>query len=325
MEFYQYRTTYEEMQRIKSKRWTGPLDGFHTRVLATMLHSPGDGTMNEKRNAVYHCLAEHWWLAHRRPFYRVWPQALDLLLKLDLDRVTGDMVTPLSGVVSICFPTQDRTIECGEHRVRSFMVTSLGFDLKPCGTERPVTLAEIVNLGKPRANVVDGLVLWIDYGETMKVFDQDTVLSTYSMFPLRKGKAIATELAGIPAEPQRADDPVPIDADVIAQCVKLYCTLCLIDQKKCNLIQRIVLNRDRHKFENATPAQLAAIFASADKRGMNGWDLGRDIEIMPYVRQAHPCLFWTGVGRTVPKIITRAGSIIHQGTMGKVSAPKPRL
>ena len=50
----------------------------------------------------------------------------------------------------------------------------------------------------------------------------------------------------------------------------------------------------------------------AKQRGKYGWNVGRQVQVDPHTRRPHLCRVWTGPGRKIPKIITRAGSIIHK-------------
>ena len=56
----------------------------------------------------------------------------------------------------------------------------------------------------------------------------------------------------------------------------------------------------------------------AHRRGKVGWDVGRQVEVMPHYRRPHLMLAWTGPGRAVPKIVPRRGSIVHRSAVEKV-------
>ena len=79
-----------------------------------------------------------------------------------------------------------------------------------------------------------------------------------------------------------------------------------------------VLNKDRDKFLNANDELRLKLIDRAKRRGKFGFTLGRDLEKIPHVRRPHPALVWTGVGRKIPKIIMRAGSIVHREKIEKV-------
>jgi len=66
---------------------------------------------------------------------------------------------------------------------------------------------------------------------------------------------------------------------------------------------------DRLKYEESGDEKY---IDRARRRGKVGWDVGRQIEVIPHYRRPHMALVWTGPGRAVPRIVPRRGSVVHR-------------
>lgn len=78
------------------------------------------------------------------------------------------------------------------------------------------------------------------------------------------------------------------------------------------IIEPIVLSKDRNK-----PRDIKHI-EKARRRGLVGWEIGRQVEVMPHIRRPHFAIRWTGSGRTIPKLTAIKGSVIHKATITTV-------
>lgn len=75
------------------------------------------------------------------------------------------------------------------------------------------------------------------------------------------------------------------------------------------IFERDVLAKDQTKWNETQDAKYVE---RAKRRGVNGWSLGRHIEMLPHWRRPHMGLRWTGSGRTVPRIVPIRGAIVHR-------------
>jgi hypothetical protein len=107
---------------------------------------------------------------------------------------------------------------------------------------------------------------------------------------------------------------VQVPCDLVTDCVRLCCTLCLLEDDP-SVIEPDVLSKDRARFEQTGDEKYVA---KAHRRGKVGWNVGRRIEVAPHYRRPHLMLAWTGKGRSVPKIVPRRGSIVHRQVVEKV-------
>ncbi len=113
---------------------------------------------------------------------------------------------------------------------------------------------------------------------------------------------------------QSAELGVQIPEDLITDCVRLCCSLCLLEDDS-SVIEPDVLSKDRTKFEQTGDEKFVA---KAHRRGKVGWNVGRQVAVVPHYRRPHMALVWTGRGRAVPKIVPRRGSVVHRAKVEKV-------
>jgi hypothetical protein len=136
---------------------------------------------------------------------------------------------------------------------------------------------------------------------------------TYRNFPRRSGLTVEQSLAGL-GKGITADMGVQVPEDLITDCVRLCCSLCLLENDP-SVIEPDVLSKDRDKFETSGDQKYVD---KAHRRGKVGWNVGRHIEVAPHYRRPHMALVWTGTGRAVPKIVPRKGSVVHRELVEKV-------
>ena len=234
--------------------------------------------------------SERTWEQARKPYYSVWPSIVPMLTRLNLDLDSALIQLPLPALC-IRLPKQDNPLE--------FHWENQPFEI------RGILLSEI-NDGR-------GLSLLIDIGETLDNSLFQTPLFTYRNFPRREGLTVEQSLASLDRGVS-ADMGVQIPETLIDDCVRLCCSLCLLENDP-SVIEPDVLSKDRDKFEASGDDRYVD---KAHRRGKIGWNVGRRIEVAPHYRRPHMALVWTGRGRAVPKIVPRRGSVVHRELVEKV-------
>ena len=111
-----------------------------------------------------------------------------------------------------------------------------------------------------------------------------------------------------------ADLGVHVPKELVADCVRLCCSLCLLENDP-SVIEPDVLTKDRGKFEASGDDRYVD---KAHRRGTIGWNVGRHIEVASHYRRPHMALVWTGRGRAVPRVVPRRGSVVHRELVEKV-------
>lgn len=235
-------------------------------------------------------LSEPTWEEARKPYYNVWPSIVPMLTRLNLDLDSALIQLPLPALC-IRLPKHNNPL--------AFRRDDLPFEI------RSILLSEI-NDGR-------GLSLLIDIGETMDKCPFQVPLFTYRNFPRREGLTVEQSLASL-GRGVTADVGVQIPETLIDDCVRLCCSLCLLENDR-SVIEPDVLSKDRDKFEATGDDRYVD---KAHRRGKVGWNVGRHIEVAPHYRRPHMALVWTGRGRAVPRVVSRRGSVVHRELVEKV-------
>ncbi|HBO45238.1 MAG TPA: hypothetical protein DD670_15180 [Planctomycetaceae bacterium] len=241
----------------------------------------------EMNSAQFHgqLLAEQAWENAHRPYYNVWPSIVPMLTRLNLDLDSALIRLPVPALC-IRLPKEKNP---------------LAFDWKGESVSiRCMLLAEI-NQGR-------GLSILIDVGERLgDGKDFGVPIYTYRNFRRQPGLTVERALQELRRD-ALADLGVQIPNELAANCVRLCCSLCLLEDDP-EIISPDVLDRDRAQFERTGDGKY---IQRAHRRGKIGWNVGRNIEVAPHYRRPHMALVWTGPGRSAPKIVPRKGSVVHR-------------
>ena len=241
---------------------------------------------------------EREWEQAHRPYYNVWPSIVAMLTRLNLDLDSSLIQLPLPALC-IRFPKQNNPLtfhwKGEEVQIRSMLM----------GT---------INDGK-------GLSILIDVGELMGDGRGFGVpIYTYRNFRREQGVTVEEALGELRSD-GLADLGVQIPNDLVTDCVRLCCSLCLLESDP-TVISPDVLSKDRGKFDDTGDQKFVD---KAHRRGKVGWDVGRHMEVIPHYRRPHMTLVWTGTGRAVPRIVPRRGSVVHREVVEKVPSGFERM
>jgi hypothetical protein len=177
------------------------------------------------------------------------------------------------------------------------------------GTETPIRCMLMCEINQRR-----GLSILIDVGELMgdgRAFG--IPIYTYRNFRRESG-LIVEETHRELGSNELAEPGVQIPENLITDCVRLCCSLCLLDNAP-SVIGPDVLSKARARFEESGDQKY---IAKAHRRGKVGWNVGRKIEVAPHYRRPHMTLVWTGRGRAVPRVVPRRGSVVYRELVEKV-------
>lgn len=120
-------------------------------------------------------------------------------------------------------------------------------------------------------------------------------------------------------ETQVTEDSVsmtPTDVSLLRSLAGLTIGILLLaaDPEYCT---PILLNRDKRR-NLKTPNDIDKAVERAHRRGVVGFDLGKDIETSPHFRRPHFAIRWTGKGGKVPMLRPVKGSIINRRLLGEI-------
>jgi len=228
------------------------------------------------------------WERERRPYYNVWPSIVPMLTRLNLELDSALIQLPLPALC-IRFPK---------------IKNPLTFDWKGEEVQIRCMLMGEINEGR-------GLSILIDVGEVMGT--EGIPVYNYRNFRRQEGLTVEEALRELGSN-ELAELGVQIPDAMITDCVRLCCSLCLLENDP-SVIEPDVLSKDRARFEQTGDEKY---IAKAHRRGKVGWNVGRRIEVAPHYRRPHMTLVWTGRGRAVPRVVPRRGSVVHREVVEKL-------
>lgn len=233
----------------------------------------------------HECYRESIWVNAERPYYNIWPPVFDLVKNFRIEGVS----------------TKQAFSQLGEE------VLLFRF---PVGTDiHKLSTLMVCKMSTPEHPELCDIAWWVG-GKSLhvKVPVDDRPLDEVFQMPL---------MDAISESEVKSDDYEGFD-DQRWFAVKLLTTVVML-ATDARIIQPVVLAKDRHEFEITDDEYVKQLLATRaiKKSGMKGHDIGRDLheaiergELPPHYRNAHLCLFWTGAGRTVPKVKLRSGAMV---------------
>ena len=263
MDFYTYTTTRDACSKAGDD--DGP-EPFYETALA-------DALAMQSAQFFFQLNNERDWEQARRPYYNVWPSIVPMLTRLNLDLDSALIQLPLPALC-VRLPKQQNPLTF-EWRGQPFQIRSMLMG----------------DMGDGQA-----ISVLIDVGEIMNNGVFDVPVYTYSNFPRREGLTVEQSLAGL-GRNVLADIGVQVPHELITDCVRLCCSLCLLENDP-EIISPDVLTKDRDKFDQTGDQKYVE---KAHRRGKVGWDVGRHVEVAPHYRRPHMMLAWTGRAGRCPR------------------------
>jgi hypothetical protein len=285
MEFHNYLTCYDFFKRLSGSKDT-PVD-FYSTMLARVLHNPKwKGTSFDKTTTHNQAILEVGWIRDKKPYYNIWPAVIPMLMKLDLHKVKSqDIKFPLVNMV-MRLPKENNPI--------SFVFSDKTYYL------RCMMVGNLQNL--------DGSLfysIFIDYGEDeIKIVDMPVY---YHWAITCLDKPLDDAINELKLDPSAAQGVIA-PQEFHANSLRLACMIALIGQDP-TLVSPDVLSSDRLDYARSNDQKYVD---KAHRRGKIGWDIGKEIEVMPHYRRPHLALRHTGEGGKIPKIVPIKGSIVHR-------------
>jgi hypothetical protein len=292
------------------------LDQRRSEIAAakTSMHENGKDDLFQEPFTAQLVATDIEWTKAEKPYYNIWTQVIDGLLSVDLKADSSYFRLPLDTLL-LRF-AEDNPLRFhykGDWQVQTVLAYN---------TILPVT-------GSP-GKTVRGVGFWVDINESClekrlqgeggdlqlakcsrKNGDIPTYL--YKHFICEEGKSIDWSFDNIPAHGS-AWRGVRYPDDIVRKIAKIVATICLLNNDS-ELVEPVILSKDRPKL---TEANRPLLVAKARRKGHNGWDVGRKVEVAPHVRRAHFALYHTGKGRKIPVIRLRRSTVVQRQRIAEV-------
>jgi hypothetical protein len=253
---------------------------------------------------------ERLWCEARRPYYNVWPGIIPGLTKLKLDIDAGYFSLPLPELLIRLPVKADHPLKF-EYEGKQWALRNVlcaNTDLKYSAKK-----------GDPHyipgftGQFVKAISYQIDIGECIDGLP-DLPVRQYKHILVEPGRSIEWSFTHIPTH-ESAERGVLYPAWFNEDVARLICTVCLMATDP-EIVEPEVLASDEERYSKTRDS---ALVDKAHRRGKVGWNVGKDIEVVPHYRRACPAaLYWTGEGRRFPKIRFRKGSVVHRKRLASV-------
>lgn len=302
MKFHNYKT-------MKPSDWRGTTQEYISEVMRCPTSCETRDEADTARAAI-----EMGWFGCERPFYNVYPIAVDLCLKTSLGMRWGDILFPQR---YLCLRFAE-----GHEPLR----------LKSCLSRVPSKASQstVMEFHESRFRYLSS----IKSTPLASVFTIEGRESCNFLW-MYPGRDIANEVVcdTVSHEWERTGDAEVDDTKHQAQfLIRLLAFIGLL-ARGTDLITPAILAADREEYDATTDeARKRWLEARAAKRQGVGFDIGRSMEIeratSPHWRCPHLALFHTGPGRTVPVLKVRSGCVVIPRDMshvptGYMGAEKP--
>ena len=305
MEFHNYRTL-RNRSRARSMVTKWP-EEYRQATSKTFRQLMADRHMDTYRKAhdeaeretaltsAASAIAEQEWTESERPFYNVWPIAMELATSVRLDLKFSKISRPPSVILF-------RFAKGHEPNGVSFVLVQ--WDIPQSDGSRAVRLylsfVDLHNIScvqhvwMPDDRIEEWLTAFREYSQTLAQKFQNT-----------KQEAAYLQICQ--------------SVELLIRLVAFIGLLATGD----DAITPAVLAKDRSKYNSTSDPDLKKWLENRAARVMGrGFDLGKNLEAerakSPHWRNPHPALFWIGEGRDTPIIKLRSGSIVHRASMADV-------
>lgn len=244
------------------------------------------------------------WIKLERPYYQVFPAIVPMLLNLKLS-------IPCSALLNMSMqPVELRLPTTGNEDLFAFVDQNSG---KPHRVESIIFGLQEVPTAHQSQELCKGLVVFYDVGEK---HDYGYPILMSKFFPLREDLTLQEACDLLPKHHSYFDGVI-IPEHIILNVVRLCTCVALIDQDP-EVVSADILVDDLRKWDAASAEERLKLIEKAHRRGKKGWNIGKQLEVMPHYRRPHPAVVWTGKGRNAAKIVLRKGSIVHRNKVTSV-------
>lgn len=252
------------------------------------------------------------WEKAGRPYYNVWPAIMPMVKNLTLD-ITSTDVPPIDPPLCLRIPLNSKEFSWDDQRVYSILIGVIPKNMQVIvdaylknNLELPVDVPWDIAQGR--------IAIMIDIRETRPSSRQPVF--TFRYVTITPGASADQIIRRDPSD-DSIRTGIQIPEEIMDLATRLAFVVCLIGDDP-ELLSPDILAKDRPKWDKATEAEKLRMLDKAKKRGKNGFDLGKQLELIPHYRRPHLAKVWTGKGRAKLKVVMRKGAVVHREQAVKV-------
>lgn len=280
--------------------------GTHMDYLAGLMQTPSIGVVGNKQT-LWSSMEIGWYRAER-PFYNVYPIAIDLCRKTTLNMKWGDLVFPTRYLL-LRFPVGDEPLGL---RAALLRVPSN----EKCKNEIQMHKSRIPTAMTLKSVPLGGIMLNSKHGDGMWVYDKPDIRDV-------EVKDTVAAACSPKIDCAHSDGSWESDRDGVVDFLTRLVVFIGLLARGTDLITPAILAADRDEYDATGDASRKRwLEERAARRQGRGFDVGRSLEIerasSPHWRSPHLALFHTGPGRTVPMLKVRSGCVVIPKDMSEV-------
>lgn len=280
--------------------------GSTEHYISSFMRAPHDGSKQSSAKTVRGAL-EAGWLRRERPFYNVYPIAIELCATTSLNMKWGDIAFPTRYIL-LRFPAGHEPLGL---RTALLRVPSNGKEETrvEAHASRLADIAEVKSLQLMGSIDSGGVQYGWGYKAKGDLRDQVVGESLDIEYP---DDFMLGSSGGVAAR----------HVDQAGFLIRLLAFIGLL-ARGTDLITPAILSKDRDEYDAASDeSRKRWLEDRAARRLGRGFDIGRSLEIeraaSPHWRSPHLALFHTGPGRSVPVLKLRSGCVVIPKDMSQV-------
>jgi hypothetical protein len=245
------------------------------------------------------------WHENERPFYNVWPIAIDLIRSVTLDVPWGEVRFPYRDIL-FRFPAghEPHGISCALVHDYSKMLQDSD------AQEVRIAMAKRLRPHETLADKRGAIEAVVQY-----------VARPFALEPLPAVNGVRGDGTDETVEETLRELQSETSGPQIEFVYRLAVFAALL-AKGQDLITPVILSKDEAKYEVADEEQRKWLEDRAARIQGRGFDLGKSLqrekESSPHWRNPHLCLFWTGPGRGEPLLKVRRGAVVVPKKLSEV-------
>jgi len=269
MDFYDFTTIFS----LAGKKALG-YEEFYRQII---LESIQDGARRNERGGVPFCHlatainqfnSELDWYRGKQPYYKVYPDYVELFMKTKLHVPTKFLRLPFSSIL-IRFPKENTYPNASGHPVRTILASEYNSELL---------------IGDPVPGEKRRMQIWIDIGEKESDFGKFDLSKTldgpvYSFCHLimkdDENDTIEDAFYRLPPG-YKFESGILITEKFMEYCLRIVSAVAFLATGADQLIQPDILTKDQSKYEEASPERKKQLVEKSLKRGKHGFTVGKE-------------------------------------------------